>query len=203
MRRPWIGATGQSVTPEIALSLRLNRPVGILINNIYPGGPADRAGIRVGDVVTHVGGREVNDPDALRFRIATRAIGDSVRMKYLRKGRSGEVGLAIAAPPEDPPARTTELSGPHPFAGATVANLSPALAYEIGYDVMARGVIIREIRNGSAAARFQLQPGDLVDQINNVDIKTVRKLQQVLSRRTDRWRLAILRDGQTFRLSIN
>jgi Do/DeqQ family serine protease len=203
VRRPWFGAQTQTVTADIAVSLRLKRPVGVLINNVYPSGPAARAGFRVGDVLTHIGGREVNDPEALRFRIATRAIGDRVRMKYLRKGRVGKLRLSIEAPPEIPPARTTELSGTHPFAGATVANLSPALADEIGADIMARGVIIREIRRGSTAARFRFEPGDIVAEINGAEVKTVDRLQLILSRPAKRWRLAVLRGGRTLRLSIN
>ena len=66
--RPWFGAGGQSVTAELASSLGLPRPFGVLLNAIYPGGPAERAGLRRGDVVTHVDGREVGDTDALRFR---------------------------------------------------------------------------------------------------------------------------------------
>ncbi|MFP6733811.1 MAG: DegQ family serine endoprotease [Rhodospirillales bacterium] len=203
VRRPWFGAAGQTVTPDIAASLNLKRPVGILINNVYPGGPAARAGFRVGDVVTHVGGREVNDPEALRFRIATRAVGEIVRLKYLRGGRPGRLKLTIAAPPEIPAAQTTELSGAHPFAGATIANLSPALADEIGADIMVRGVIIREVRRGSTAERFRFQPGDIVAEVNGTEIKSVAKLQLILSRPARRWRLAVLRGGRVLRLSIN
>lgn len=203
VRRPWFGAAGQTVTPDIAATMKLKRPVGILINNVYPKGPAERAGIRVGDVVTHVGGREVNDPEALRFRIATRALGDTVRLKYLRKGRPGKVRLGITAPPETPPAHTTELSGANPFSGATVANLSPALADEIGADMMARGVIIREVRRGSTAARFRFEPGDIVRQINGTEVTSVGKLQRMLSRPVNRWHLAVIRGGRTLRLSIN
>lgn len=203
VRRPWFGAAGQTVTPDIAATMKFKRPVGILINNVYPGGPAANAGIRVGDVVTHVGGREVNDPEALRFRIATRSVGDVARLKYLRSGKPGKVNLVIAAPPETPPARTTELSGAHPFAGATVANLSPALADEIGADIMARGVIIREVRRGSTAARFRFEPGDIVRQVNGAEVKSVGKLQRMLSRPVNRWRLAVERGGRVLRLSIN
>ena len=203
VRRPWFGAAGQTVTADIAATMKLKRPVGILVNNVYPGGPAASAGIRVGDVVTHVGGREVNDPEALRFRIDTRDLGDVVRLKYLRKGRPGRLKLTIAAPPETPPARTTELSGANPFSGATVANLSPALADEIGADIMARGVIIREVRPGSTAARFRFEPGDIVRQVNGTEVKSVGKLQRMLSRPVKRWRLAVLRGGRVLRLSIN
>lgn len=203
VRRPWFGAEGQTVTPDIAATMNLKRPVGILINEIYPTGPAARAGIRVGDVVTHIGGHEVNDPEALRFRIATRVIGASVRMKILRKGRLHKSRLSIEAPPAIPAPATTELSGAHPFAGATVANLSPALADEMGADIMAEGVVVREIRRGSTAQRFRFEPGDIIKAVNGAEVKTVARLQQVLARPVKRWRLAVLRKGRMMRLSIN
>ncbi|MDA0240497.1 MAG: trypsin-like peptidase domain-containing protein, partial [Proteobacteria bacterium] len=70
--RPWLGGAGQAVTSDIANSIGLDRPVGVLINSLYPNGPATRAGLAIGDVVLAVNDREVNDPEALRFRIASR-----------------------------------------------------------------------------------------------------------------------------------
>src|SRR5690606_14400083 len=63
--RPWIGASGQAVTSDVARSLGLDRPIGVLIDQIYKGGPADNAGLKVGDIVTHVGGFEISTPEAL------------------------------------------------------------------------------------------------------------------------------------------
>ena len=85
--RPWIGAEGQIVTQDIALSMGLRRPVGVLISKIFPGGPANRAGIRIGDIITAVNGREINDLEALKFRIATRPIGDGAIMDLLGRVR--------------------------------------------------------------------------------------------------------------------
>ena len=83
---PWFGAGGQQLTGRIALNLGLKRPVGIIINNIYPGGPADRAGMEVGDVVVSLNQKDVETPAALRFRIAILKPGDNFNLKVWRNG---------------------------------------------------------------------------------------------------------------------
>ena len=87
IKRPWFGASGEAVTNEIALGLGMTRPAGVLIAEVYPGGPADRAGLRSGDVVLAIDGREVSDPEALKFRIATRKLGETATLDVLRRGR--------------------------------------------------------------------------------------------------------------------
>ena len=86
--RPWLGTSGQAVTAEIAQSLGLERPTGVLINEVYPAGPAERGGLKVGDVVRAVDGRTVDDPPGLVFRIGTRPVGGSVTLSLLRGGET-------------------------------------------------------------------------------------------------------------------
>src|SRR3546814_7785917 len=86
IKRPWFGAQGETVTFELARSLGLDRPGGVLINAVYRGGPADRAGLKAGDVVLTVDGREVNDPRALKFRISMRRLGETVKLDVIREG---------------------------------------------------------------------------------------------------------------------
>src|SRR5690606_36441898 len=126
--RPWIGAGGQSVTSDLASALGLPRPSGVLIGEVYPGGPADRAGLRQGDVVTHANGIELQDAQALRYRIATQPIGGTAVLTVLRKGRELKLSFDLQPPPETPARDETVLEAAHPFAGAKIANLNPAYA---------------------------------------------------------------------------
>jgi len=73
--RPWFGAQGQPVGADVAASLGLARPGGIILEQVAAGSPAARAGLKVGDVVVSIDGREVDDPQALKFRIGTLAVG--------------------------------------------------------------------------------------------------------------------------------
>jgi serine protease Do len=199
--RAWLGASGQSVTNELAPGLGLARPAGVAITDIYPGGPAERAGLRRGDVVLGIEGREVNDNDALRFRIATQPIGQNVRLTVWRGGRERTVTDALMAPIEVPPRDVTPLRGQHPFSGATLANLSPAFVEELGLDLPPRGVIVTEVRRGSAAAQLRLQPGDLVLRINERAIATVDDARRAVQTPLP-WRLQVQRGGRVLNTTI-
>lgn len=200
--RPWLGAAGQSVTQELAEEFGLDRPSGVIINDIYPGGPADHAGLRIGDVVTALNGRVVDDHEALRYRVATLPLGESARAEVLRKGRRLGVDLALREPLASPAPDVSDLDGPHPFSGARVANLSPAFAIEKGLDDLARGVVLLGVRRGGVAARLSLTSGDIVLKVNGRDIETVDDLKKAVARSRDVWRIAIRRGDEVLRREI-
>ena len=194
--RPWLGAGGQPVAAEMAAALRLSRPMGVLINDVYSGGPADRGGLRVGDVVVAVNGREIEDAEALRFRIATLPVGQPAELTIMRKGAERRLTVGLVTPPEDPPRDEVELSGLTPFAGATVANLNPALIEENGMAVSARGVVVIKVRRGSVAHRLEIRPGDIILKINDRTVERVEDLRRSLAARADGWKIALRRDGE-------
>jgi serine protease Do len=201
--RPWLGASGQSVTAEIAGSLGLARPQGVLLNDVYAGGPAERAGLRVGDIVTQVDGHEVDDAEALRFRIATLPLGRTATIAALRQGRDRQFAVALIAPPETPPRDLTQLRGNSPFAGATVANLSPALADELNIDGQLRGVIVLDIRQGSPANRLRLSRGDIVLKVNERDVTTVKQLEGLIGERSGAWRISVKRGREVLSVVVS
>ncbi|MDA0240321.1 MAG: PDZ domain-containing protein, partial [Proteobacteria bacterium] len=120
-----------------------------------------------------------------------------------RRGKIRNVRFPVEAPPEIPKKGTTELSGAHPLQGATVANLSPALADEIGVDILKTGVVITEIRRASPAHRLNFRPGDIVRGVNGSEIGSVQELQRVLVSQVSRWRLAVEREGNVHSVVIN
>jgi len=200
--RPWFGADGQAVTHDLAASLGLKRPTGVIISKVYPNGPAARAGLRVGDVITAVNGRTVSNPRELRFRIATLELGGTARIDVVRSGREMTLSVPLVAAPEDPPRDITLLRGRHPLAGATVANLSPALAEELSLDHMEKGVIVVAVQRGSLAGRIGLDAGDVVLRVNKADIGTVADLKKALRHRARQWAISIRRDNRVMSIVI-
>jgi S1-C subfamily serine protease len=192
--RPWLGVSGQPVTGEIARSLGLDRPEGVLLAGVYPGSAAARAGLQQGDAVLQVDGQPVNDEASLNYRIGTHRPGDAVTLTYQRGGAARATKAVVDAPPSRP--RDQQLiQGENPFDGAVVLNLSPAAAIELDLDPFRSGVVVSDIRGG-LSANAGIRPGDMIEQVNGRRIDSVSDLRAALQARTRTWSVLINRGGQ-------
>ncbi len=202
VRRPWLGASVQNVTADVAEGLGLDRPFGALVTGLAPKGPAAAAGLKIGDLIVAVDGHEVDDPDVFGFRFGTRTLGGSVKLDVVRAGKRVQLELASVAAPETPPrdARTIETASP--FAGATIVNLSPAAAEELRMPLDATGVAIAAVAAGSPAARVGFQKGDVVLEVNGVEVRDTASLARLAASDPSFWRIAVRRDGQVLRLAL-
>jgi S1-C subfamily serine protease len=200
--RPWLGARLQSVTPEIAKSMGLATPSGALIADVWPQGAAARAGLKQGDLVTSVDGAPVVDAAALNYAFATHREGETARVS-VRRGAAVQTLNVHAEPPPAVPARDERLiSGRNPFQGATVVNLSPAVAEEVGLDPFSRqGVLVLKTDAG-AAQQVGLRPGDIIRAVNGRAIRTTGDLTGAVAVPTSAWQLTIERNGQQVTTTI-
>jgi Do/DeqQ family serine protease len=201
VERPWLGAELQAVTPEIAESLGLDRPRGALITQLADNSPAQQAGLRLGDVITGIDGREVSDPQAALYRIATKGVRNKAALDVISKGQKRQLQVALISPPETIPRDVRELDGVHPFSGTTVANLSPAVAEELAITEIA-GVVVLETKAYSTARRLGLQGGDIIAKINDEEVRTVSHLRDLLSRKVRAWDLTIRRGDKEYRTVV-
>ena len=202
LQRPWLGADTQNITSEIAEAMGMGRPIGALITKLHPFGPAIRSGIRIGDIITHVDGQRVDDTESLTFRIATRKVGEVSQLSVRRKNNVIIVSFPLQLSPETPPRNKTLLKGVHPISGATVVNLSPAVAEEQGISLLTTGVLITTIKRGSPAARIVFRPGDIILPVNRNKIGSVKELLEVISRGAKVWRLAINRNSKILTITV-
>lgn len=201
VRHPWLGADGQSVTTELASHMGLDRPLGVAITDVAKGGPAAKAGLAEGDVILALDGRPVFEGETLRYRIATHRPGDKVVLGIRRDGKDTTLAVTLEAPPEDPPRDTTLLKGSHPFDGAEVSNMNPALAEELGLEKASRGVTVTGLGDG-VAARIGIRPGDRVIEVNGKAIDAVRDLKAAISKPSRVWQVVVDRDGRAVRLVL-
>jgi Do/DeqQ family serine protease len=195
VRRPWLGAKLQAVTPEIAESLSLKRPVGALVNAVIPKSPAERSGLRTGDLIIEVDTQAIDDPNAFDYRFATKALGGKAQVAVIRNGREVKVTIPLETAPESPREETV-IKARSPLLGAKVANLSPAVAEELRLDYSAEGVAVTEVEGGSVAQSFGFQKGDIVINVNNAKIATMQDLLRATNQPARLWRLTIVRGGQ-------
>ncbi len=197
VRRPWFGARLQPVTSDIAESLGLERPAGALVVSTVDGGPAAAAGLKAGDVILSLDDQAVEDADGLDFRFATKPLGTKVELKVNRKGKLLALPMNTVTAPETRPRDLQNLVGNWPLAGATIANLSPALAEEFGLESGNDGVVVVAVNANTPADELGLKKGDV---LASIDGNTVNSSKDVVSLQRTRqyyWTLVIKRNGET------
>jgi Do/DeqQ family serine protease len=201
VKRPWLGARLQAVTPEIADGLGLKRPSGALIASVTPTSPAARAGLKTSDLIIAIDGQPVEDANAFDYRFATKPIGGSARLGIVRGGKELALSVTLEAAP-DTPHEELVIEARSPFQGAKVSNLSPALADSLRLDPSSEGVVIVDIVNGSPAHSLGFQRGDLVLSVNDAKIARTRDLERVAGQQTRRWSITIIRAGQQLSVEL-
>jgi S1-C subfamily serine protease len=183
------------VTPDIADSLGLQRPSGALVASVASDSPAARAAIKTGDVIVSVDGTPVDDPTAFNYRFATKPVGGTAQLGVIRQGHAIVVPVALQSLP-DTPREEVEIRSRSPFHGATVANLSPALADEMRLDPNAEGVVVTNVADGSEAQSLGFQKGDIIVSVNNQKIDKPADLERVAGTGSRQWRITLMRGGQ-------
>lgn len=170
----WIGVEGEPLTGDSAEQAGLSRPTGMLVTGVSPASPAARAGLKPGDIVYAIDGKEVPDPSALRYLISTQPVGDEVTLTVVRDGTANNLRMQLVAPPEMPARQLTQLPNGNILAGVSIANLSPALAQELGAGLPERGVVVVQVPQGAPAARTGFpRPGDIVESVNGQRVERV------------------------------
>lgn len=198
LTRPWIGASFQEVTAEIAEGLGMDRPRGALVVGVVENGPADNAGIKVGDVLIAVNGNRIPHINALDYRLTTVGIGNNADFIILSRNQILQKNIRLMAAPETVPANETRLPRNSALGGATIANLSPALAQKIKVPSDKTGVIVLDVRRGSPAAANRLRPGDILREINGISIERVKDVKPIIVESRRRWVFVVERQGREY-----
>ncbi|MBL8664366.1 MAG: Do family serine endopeptidase [Candidatus Odyssella sp.] len=201
--RPTLGIGGQDVTADIARARGLERIGGVIVSTVQPDSPAAHAGIKVGDVILKINGRDVNDIQDLRFRLATMPVGGKVKLTTVRGRETSEIEVELReAAAAGEIENATTLAGNHPLAGAAVVKLSPGVAEQLGVRGVNRGVVVVKVQPGSAAARRGFRAKDVVVQINGENVNSAEELRAAMTRAQGAWQIVGVRDGNVFRIVL-
>jgi Do/DeqQ family serine protease len=201
VQRGMLGVGIQPVTAELASSLGLKEARGVAINSVTSGGPAEKAGLKSGDVILQLNGKDVNDANTLRNEIAAVGPGTEVTLTLLRDGsqrqarvRLGEL-TADRAPAGDE--QSGNLAGGSKL-GVTVAPITPDIAQQLGLRRGTQGVAVESVDPDGPAARAGMQSGDVILEVNRQPVRTTADLAAALQKSGDRAPLLLInRGGQT------
>jgi len=201
VKRPWLGARLQAVTPEIAETLGLKLPTGALVANVAPSSPAARAGLKLSDLIVSIDGQRIDDPNAFDYRFATRPLGGTADIEVQRGGKPVKLTVPLETAP-DTNRDEIVLTARSPFQGARVANISPALADELHLDAGAEGVVVTDLAGDGTAANVGFQKGDIILAVNNEKIARTSDLDKASKTGTRIWRIIVVRGGQQINVTL-
>ncbi len=201
VKRPWLGARLQAVTPEIAETLGLKLPNGALVSSVVTGSPAAKAGLKISDLIVGIDGQEIDDPNAFDYRFATRPIGGSAQIDVQRAGKALKLTIALEAAPDSDRSEIV-LTSRSPFQGAKVANISPALADELHLDSDVEGVVVIDLAEDGTAAHLGFQKGDIILAVNNQKIAKTSDLEKTTRESSRVWRITLMRSGQQINVTL-
>ena len=201
VKRPWLGARLQAVTPEIAETIGLKAPTGALVASVTPQSPAARAGLKLSDLIVSIDGQPVEDPNAFDYRFATRLLGGTSQLEVQRNGRLAKLTIPLETAP-DTGRDEIVITAQSPFQGAKVANISPALADELHLDSSAEGVVVTGLADDGMAVNVGFKTGDIILSVNNKKIAKTADLERAVSESRRLWRITLVRSGQQIQVTL-
>lgn len=195
LERPWLGLAGQTVTGEIASTLGLATPIGLLIDDLHPAGPLAKSGLKRGDIITMLDDEPVNTMQELEFRAATRTLGSTSTLLFLRDGVEQSKQINLIAAPETPPRNRRDLDRGDGLPGLSVVNVNPAVIDQYNLRLNSTGVLV--LKAFGPARRVGLRRGDYIRAVNGTMVDGVAALIELLRAGTGEMALDVERQGRT------
>ncbi len=207
LERGYLGVMSQKLNPEMAAALKLEHPVGALVADVEPNGPAAKAGLKPGDVVTAVNGVAVDDPRALARQVAAIHPGSTATLALQRDGAEQTLKLTAASLPD----KTADAGAPgEPSSGAklglALAPINPAARESLGLGEDVKGAVIAGVRPNSPASEAGLRAGDVVTSVGNRQVTTPQEAVQAIrsqqGAKQQAVALRVLRDGHSLFVAV-
>ncbi|MDQ7081875.1 MAG: Do family serine endopeptidase [Aquificota bacterium] len=170
--RGWLGVVIQEVTPDIAEAIGVRE--GIIIAQVIKGSPADRAGLKVGDIIVALNGKKMDSVRDLQIAIMRTRPGTVVTLTVIREGKKKEIKVKIGELPERGKPRPRDFEGEG--LGLTLRDLTPQERAKVGAD----GVLVVGVVPGSLAHRSGLRPGDVIMRVNYRKVRTVQEFNRLI-----------------------
>ncbi len=202
--RGWLGVMIQDITPELAESFGITETSGVIVADVVPDSPADKAGFKRGDIVKSLNGKPIENAHVLSRTVAALGPETTASLEVLRDGKSKEIKVTIGTMPEEVAKGKGGAGKTESAWGLTVQNITADLANKFGLDENESGVVITEVQPGTPAAEARLRPGDVVKEVNRQKIQNIRDYKQVTEKmkKGETLLLLVKRGGNTFFIAI-
>lgn len=198
VRRAWLGVYMQPVTTEIADAFGLKSQEGALVSDVVPGSPAEKAGLRRGDVVTTLEGVPVKTPEDLSKAVRKQVAGDTVKLGIIREGKAMNLAVRLAELPDQSPSKKEISSRIKNRLGIEADNINAQSRERFDLPAIS-GVVVSQIEKASPAEKAGLRPGDVIQQMNGRTVKDTRSWESALNAVTGKnFILLVWREGRTF-----
>jgi serine protease Do len=187
VRRGMLGVTIQPVNADLASSLDLPAARGAIVTSVAAGGPAEKAGLKRGDVITAINKQPVSDDNSLRNLVASKAPGSNVEVTALRNGRDQNFQVALAELPDRPEPDSEETSSNKSGTGndrygLTVQPLTAQMAARYNLDADDQGLMVTQVDPAGSAASAGIRQGDLIQEVNREPVKNVTEFTAALQK---------------------
>ncbi|MGH7845677.1 MAG: DegQ family serine endoprotease [Candidatus Binatia bacterium] len=195
--RGWLGVAVQPVTPDLARSFGLDKERGALVGDVMPQGPADKAGIKRGDVIVSYDGKKIDESSALPGLVASTPVGKTVSVEVMRDGKTRTLSVAISKLNDQTAAANTKEQKSD--WGLAMQNIRPEERRQMGLTAK-EGVLVASVMPNSPAAEAGIQPGDVILQVNHASVASAQGVKDEAAKaKTDQPLLLLLRraDGST------
>jgi serine protease Do len=187
--RGWLGVSVQDITEDIAKSMKLKDRNGALVADVFKGDPADKAGLKTGDVVVEISGKKVKDSHELLMQIAAFRVGEAVRVKILREGQERELNITIAER-KDQVDTVAAIENGEAF-GMVVQEITPEIAKQLGLS-QKQGIIVVEVQDGSVADEVGIQPQDIILQVNKTKVANLKEYAREMRKAAEKGGILLL-----------
>jgi serine protease Do len=187
--RGWLGISVQDITEDIAKNLNYKDKKGALVSDVFKGDPADKAGIKVGDIVIEINHKPIKDTHELLLTIAAMQVGERVSIKAIRDGKEIAFQVVVAERKDKVDMVSTKGSTGH--FGIAAQDITPEMAKQLGIP-REGGVIVTEVLNGSPADDVGIQPQDIIMQVNRVKINSMKDYAREISKAIEKKSVTLL-----------
>jgi len=187
VRRGQLGIVVQKISNDIAANLGLKETKGVIVSQVQPGSAAERAGIKVGDVILSLNGKAVDDPNVLRNEIAETAPGTNVTLTVIRGGQEHNLNASLgefSSPKSESTAanNNSPAAGPTGKLGISVSPFTSDMAQQLGVAANTQGVIVGQVDPNGPAADAGIQQGDVIEQVNQQPVRSAADVRTALER---------------------